>query len=574
MLDITTTLLQHLSSDLSIKNFETLKFPPPDASPELAQKIFLWNSILKKYTGAEDKPTTSAVAAALEKFEAANARCSTWTLDLNTSLDEILVGEFKDFIYRFFYGRTGDHPLASDYNQLFEMGGVGPGASVSAIECDFYSKLFRSPISSCSETLLHTWESIAVQDPRWRVALDDVKENGRRLVRGNTLSFVNKNVNTARSISTEPTVNMWFQLGLGRLITRRLQSMFSIDIKRTSKELCTQQEVNGILARVGSETDGLCTIDLESASDSISCKMVDATFPRCFISMLKNLRSPTVKMPDGSYQPLNMIGTMGNGYTFPLQTLIFLGIAVSAYKTLGITPEFHGPASHRNIGVYGDDIIVVKQARHRVLRLLSLLGFRVNAEKSFFEGPFRESCGQDFWSGHPVRGIYVKDLTCAASVYVAINTLQRWSSRHEIPLSDTLRYLMSLVKRPKAVPLDEDDTAGIQVPLDRAWQIYHIPQAFGLVGYSKLTPKGRYYEITYDGKGPSRNEKLSFQGLEIAFLGGYIRCNRVALRQRVTRYVTKRHATPVWNVMPQRWKDAGLSWASWSRTVNSWLPIS
>lgn len=566
MLDITTTLTQHLVSDLSMENFVNLKFPPPDATVELARKIFLLNSLTKKYTGAEGEPSKAACASAMEKFIAANERSSTWSLEMNDSIDETLFGEFKNFLYDFYFGSTGDTPLVTDYNRLFELGGIGPGASVSAIECDFYSKLFRSPISSCSDSLRLTWESLACTDPRWRVALDDVKGNGVRLVRGNSLSFVNKNVTTARTISTEPLVNMWFQLGMGRLIASRLKSRYSIEISK-------QQAVNGTLARIGSITDDLCTIDLESASDSISLGLVDVAFPRVFSSVLKNLRSPTTRLPDGSYLPLGMISTMGNGYTFPLQTLIFLGIAVSAYKVLGIKPQFHGPASHRNIGVYGDDIIVVKQARHLTLRLLKLLGFRVNAEKSFFEGPFRESCGQDFWSGHPVRGVYIKDLTCEASVYVAINTLQRWSAQMEISIPATLTFLYDLLgAKRKCVPLDEPDDAGIQVPLDRAWRVHHIRDAFGLVSYSKLTPKGRYYDVGYDSRGPSRNEEWSHQGLELAFLGGYIRGNRVALRQRVTRYVTKRHVTPSWNNVPPRWGDKDLSWASWSRTVRRWLP--
>lgn len=121
-------------------------------------------------------------------------------------------------------------------------------------------------------------------------------------------------------------------------------------------------------------------------------------------------------------------------------------------------------------GFFGDDIVVVAQAYQPLCRLLELLGFEVNTEKSFDDGPFRESCGSDWFSGHFVRGIYIKSLRTSQDKLVAFNRLAYWSAYTGVPLNNTLKLLYEWI--PPAdrlrVPLHEDDAAGLKVP--KAWK--------------------------------------------------------------------------------------------------------
>ena len=262
-----------------------------------------------------------------------------------------------------------------------------------------------------------------------------------------------KNTLYIRSICTEPTVNMWFQLGLGNYLRIGLKKTFGIDLEN-------QQQKNRDLARLGSETGDLATLDLESASDSISLGLLRRFFPRSFVSMVELYRSAQVELPDGNIEELHMVSGMGNGFTFPLQTLVFCCVVKACYTWHGIPCRRNGG----NWGVFGDDIIVEKATSRDVARLLSLLGCTVNTTKSFVEGPFRESCGGDYHLGVDVRGVYLKSLRTPQSLAIAINTLNRWSARHGIPIPRTVQTLLCHMGPYHTVPYCESDDAGVKVP--------------------------------------------------------------------------------------------------------------
>jgi hypothetical protein len=94
---------------------------------------------------------------------------------------------------------------------------------------------------------------------------------------------------------------------------------------------------------------------------------------------------------------------MGNGYTFELESSIFAAIVAECMHLKGYVPKLGS-----NLFVFGDDIICPTDCAELAIKTLSWLGFQTNNEKSFTSGPFRESCGGDFFSGHPVRGFYLK----------------------------------------------------------------------------------------------------------------------------------------------------------------------
>lgn len=531
-----------------------------DLEPKEFACAALLTSVLKKF---QDSTSEAANTAALKAFLASNVSCGEWRLPMDRNLlDDLLYGLFKQEIYRFFNRGPGGHILSS-LSLIEREATTGPGASFGARGTDFYTKLFSGPLTTTKASLYRLFEHSYAKSPYWaRAEIERSAEfGGPQLVRGNRLSFVPKNVDTSRCICTEPVLNMFYQQGVRGILERRLRQYFGID-------LSVQQECNKDMARIGSLNGSFATIDLSSASDSVSLKMIRETFPADVVSWLELFRSPEVQLPNGDWIALEMISSMGNAYTFPLETIIFSCVVSAVYNALDIEmqrgygrrcewqPEARAYVQTTrlpNFGVFGDDIIVVTEAYDLVVRLLNILGFRVNAEKSFSQGPFRESCGGDYFRGYPCRGVYIKSLRTMASRYVAINRLNQWSAEHDVPLRSTLKWLVDKV-RFLPVPLYENDDAGVKVPAypwvqfdprhcpDTGGYIYRrwesVPQKMRIVDGALKLPRGVKARI------------YNADGLFLAALRGDIRSETIGSRLGPARYRTKEAITPNWDWLP------------------------
>lgn len=207
------------------------------------------------------------------------------------------------------------------------------------------------------------------------------------IVGGNKFTTVPKSAKTDRGIAAEPTLNMYVQLGIGSYLRRRLKR-FGIDLN--------DQVANQELAQ-RAYFDGLATIDLSSASDSICYQLIVRYFPEDWVELLTLPRSHRTYI-DGTWHELEKFSSMGNGYTFELESLIFLALCRC------IVPE----KEYSDVGVYGDDIIIPAKYADQLVDTLKFLGFRVNKSKSFLAGNFFESCGSDFFKGVNVRPFYLR----------------------------------------------------------------------------------------------------------------------------------------------------------------------
>lgn len=166
------------------------------------------------------------------------------------------------------------------------------------------------------------------------------------------------------------------------------------------------------LARAGSITGEVSTIDLKQASDSIPWNLIRYLFPAIWYDALSAVRSDFLSM-DGEVFPVHMAFPMGSSVCFPIECLVFWAIGKAA------------SAPHAPVWVYGDDIIVETDSCLSVMTLLAKCGFSVNQSKSFDHGPFRESCGGDFLFGYPVRAVYLKRFTGKA---MSPSTARKWVS--------------------------------------------------------------------------------------------------------------------------------------------------
>lgn len=223
--------------------------------------------------------------------------------------------------------------------------------------------------------------------------------------------FVPKDSRGPRIISMEPREHMFIQQGLMTKLydhvsnTRKVASM--IDFR--------DQTRNQLMARKGSIDGSYATLDLAEASDRLSGVLVKHLFPSNWVEALYACRSSGTILPDGTFRRFWKFAPMGSAVCFPVEAICFWAISLAACGLkerdipclLSPKRRYRGP----KISVFGDDIIVPNQHAEAVCKLLSRCGLKVNTEKSFWTGPFRESCGGDYYYGHNVTPVRLKALT-------------------------------------------------------------------------------------------------------------------------------------------------------------------
>jgi hypothetical protein len=221
------------------------------------------------------------------------------------------------------------------------------------------------------------------------------------------LITVLKSSTARRTITIEPVVRQFVQQGFNTWLRDNIARCSVLG----NCLALTDQSKNQRLALEGSRTGYWATIDLKSASDLLSTKVVETVFryrPR-FLEELISCRSPNVK--DGrSVHTLDKYAGMGNATTFPVQSVVFATLAIAALlEGQSVRPTYRNVQRvSRLVRVYGDDIIVPSELAHQVVVWLLAVGLKVNLKKSFTVGDFRESCGVDAYRGYDVTPLYVR----------------------------------------------------------------------------------------------------------------------------------------------------------------------
>lgn len=300
----------------------------------------------------------------------------------------------------------GPVPAYSDLDFRF-----GPGAAYGVRKAtSVYNKVTSS--LECTFAMLPALETFLGEFPNWTTDVDSMDSDHHEveLVHGSELTFVPKTAKTDRPICIEPLLNGLMQKGFGSYMRNRL-SRFGVTLN--------DQSVNQKLAALA-YTEGLSTIDFSSASDTISYGLVLELLPIDWFEALDISRCPQYCI-EGNWYNFHKFTSMGNAYTFELESLIFYALAVSVCEELKI-PYFTGV----NLAVYGDDVIIPRDAVDLFSEVSSLAGFSINAEKSFFTGSFFESCGEDYFKGLLVRPFFIKRnvSTIEDHFYVTNKTLE------------------------------------------------------------------------------------------------------------------------------------------------------
>jgi hypothetical protein len=524
-------------------------FMSSDMNGQQLSALALTDSFYKKLCPNDSSP--EAEANALKKFLAINNRISDepFEFPVNHETDSV----FWDYFKNSFQEAVSFEIEGDNYDLAFitESLNVGPGTAQKASNTDFVSKIFEGPVSYTSEHLIPLYRSALASTSLWADA-EHLRSSRYPFVKvkGGRVFFAKKNAEISRTCCTPANLNLMFQMSCGAFLENRLLKYFGVS-------LSTQPDKNRELARIGSIDGSFGTIDLVSASDSVSFQLFLKIMPDCFLKyVMLQSRDELAVLPDGSEVGLRMMSTMGNGYTFPLQTLIFASAVKAVYEMMGMRPSAASSChpSRTRYGVFGDDIIVCREAYSFLVKMLTKLGFEVNEAKSFNTGSFRESCGSDFYLGRNVRGVYIQSLETPQQIYSAVNRLTRWSSRNGVPLQNLLRELRGLV-RTVLVPPSASDDSGIKVPFrattprvdNRYWFRYRYYKRLARDVVVTTTYPG---EVTWEPDGEegtsrpghrkvARIDKIPFSspeflnefGLGVGVLGGYIRQRDLSLTE-------------------------------------------
>jgi hypothetical protein len=225
--------------------------------------------------------------------------------------------------------------------------------------------------------------------------------------------FVPKSYKTFRTISMEPTTLQYLQQGVWGAIDRQVGR----DNYLRNRIGFHDQTRNQRLAKMGSMERNYATIDLSSASDSVSYDLVKRVFRGTWLSrFVTATRSRRTLLPDGSVIDLKKFAPMGSALCFPIETIIFASVCEV------ITRRHHVNGRY---SVFGDDIIVPTQCVEDVMSALTGLGFRVNRDKSFYQQDvwFRESCGAEYCDGIDVSPMRISRSYASHEQFVRLTKL-------------------------------------------------------------------------------------------------------------------------------------------------------
>lgn len=138
----------------------------------------------------------------------------------------------------------------------------------------------------------------------------------------------------------------------------------------------------------------MCTVDLSDASDRIPLSLVEFLLPEWYPYFAT--ASSAYAEIDGTLHPLGMAATMGCGFCFELETLVFHIVASLSGRIYDVSGGFVGRRLEHyadRCRVYGDDVIIPSEWFPCFEFLCSQLGWVISYHKTGLTPKFVETCG-------------------------------------------------------------------------------------------------------------------------------------------------------------------------------------
>jgi hypothetical protein len=525
---------------LRARDFKTLiEVVDSFSGVELATAEFVYSAsqlsaLIKSYPFPSPELKPFALAQAMKKFLLAEERCRRYNLKLRGSSSRVALLEptlqkMAQQIRRV----LGESP---DLPSIYSKCSFGPGASIGVHgQSTNLARKLMSVKWTCTPSALpfaaasmiqdeHLWEFLLKLPGTARPVCMDPDEFRKVLFKRvqpvyyNKIVTVPKTTLVDRTIAVEPLLNGYLQKGVDVEMRHRL--------KRIGIDLSIQGR-NQRLAYLGSleVDDPFVTIDLSLASDSISCALVRRLLPPDWYHFLDAIRSPVFRLPDNTERRYQKFASMGNGFCFPLETLIFASVCLL----------YSHPT---DFSVYGDDIVVRQSVAEKVINTLWAIGFRHNPDKTFIKGRFRESCGADWFAGRDVRPLTLDYEFDSLNSLIKFHNMTLSKSLWDLPFLSVREYLREVVPEELRFmrPYKGIVYGAFEVQLD---MFQSCPFAF----WDRDIQAWGWYEIKLKGvpdKGPLKHDRYS-----TALVMAAVRGTRSAMpfaRRRMTSQSVRRTA--------------------------------
>lgn len=483
--------LKDLDSDIKVCHLGypigTLTMPDPDSyrsATAFAVDYMSYNIARKR---EDDKPTSTQMRASLAKWAEAEHRCHVvnqygwWVTPIDTDkraridalfqrtraiISNVLMDEWPDLDFcptggsttttsrRFSFGpsKVDGTPLTEETQPhkcapasrvyLEQMLLNNPGVARRFLRQRY--QLLRTTCENVDEPI----EMGSYLDP------DEIRALSIHLcsnVQPATFDYVSKDYKSVRLLAKSNSLSIMVQKTIGNCIRRAL-SKVGINLN--------DQRINQEWAEIGSLTNLVATVDLSSASDSIS-RWCTTLFPARWQAYINATRDTHVKNDRGTTHKLAMIAGMGNGFIFELQSLLFYAMTRAVVEELKLNTSW--------ISVYGDDIICPVGAVALLQEMFEAKGFIINQDKSFASGPFRESCGKHYFNGVDVTPVYIKsNLDSLQELYHSWNELTSWQHRTGVNIGECLKQILNCIPQSdrNLVPLEWGTKTGLHYPCE------------------------------------------------------------------------------------------------------------
>ena len=314
---------------------------------------------------------------------------------------------------------------------------------------------------------------------------------------------VPKTLKTPRIIAIEPACMMYAQQSILEILVEQLERS---DVLSGALGF-SDQLPNQRLAQKGSISGNLATIDLSEASDRVSNQLVKRmlrNFPT-LSGAVQASRSTRADVPGYGIIPLAKFASMGSALCFPIEAMVFLTIVVLSKEQM-LNKPLLGNALKRflkSVRIYGDDIIVPVDLVPYVVRNLEAYCLKVNVDKSFWTGKFRESCGKDYYGGCDVSVTYIRRLLPSrrSDVQEILSSVSTRNQFYRAGLWRTADFLDTKLGRLAPFPnvLETSPVQGrnsfLGFSVERSCPVLHRPLVKGLV--VKAVPR----KSVLDGRG-------------------------------------------------------------------------
>lgn len=202
-----------------------------------------------------------------------------------------------------------------------------------------------------------------------------------------------KTLKITRPIGYHEPIQLAVQCGTGDLFSQLLTKHTGIDISKA-------QDWHRFLVEFYSTEPGtIATMDQSDASQNILREHAKYLLPTHVWKHLDAITPQKIKIGDKLHS-LCMLAAQGNGFIFPLQTIIFYSLIHACMDSR---------EQKKMVYQYGDDSIFPAEKFSLVKNFFSKIGFTINEAKSF-TGDVLESCGADFHDGINIRPFHVKKI--------------------------------------------------------------------------------------------------------------------------------------------------------------------